>query len=77
MKAEEDLDQLDYTVNQLVRKHGIVNVIRSVVSACDRAADFAHLCNDKRLEDYWRRSAVAIFDAIKCIGDLPEKTNKY
>lgn len=72
----EDLD-LEHTIVGLVRKHGIINVIRTVITACDGAADFAHLSNEKRLEDYWRGAAVAIFDSIKKISDFPEKSQKY
>jgi len=69
--------ELDRAVNELVRKHGVTDVIRAMVSSCDGAADFAHQINSKNLEDYWRRAAVAIFDAIKRVGDLPEKSKKY
>lgn len=78
MSTKYKLDaDLDVAMNELVRKHGIVNVIKSVISACDGAADFAHLCNEKRLEDYWRSAAISIFDSIKRIGSLPEKSKKY
>lgn len=74
MKAE---NSLDHAIHELVRKHGILNVIRSVVGSCDGNADFAHSCNDKMLECYWRAAAVAIFDAFKSIRELPIKSKKY
>lgn len=70
-------DNIDKKVTELIRKHGIVSVVKAVITACDSSADFAHLCNDKRMEEYWRRAAVAVFDSIKCIGDYPEKSKKY
>lgn len=68
---------LEHTIVGLVRKYGILNVIMTVITACDDAADFAHLSNEKRLENYWRGVAVAIFDSIKKISDFPEKSKKY
>jgi hypothetical protein len=75
MKPEDA--ELDRITNELVRGYGIINVIKAVIGACDSSADFAYQCNDRRLEDYWRAAAVAIFDSIKRIGDLPEKSKKY
>lgn len=69
--------ELDRVVNELVRTHGVINVIKSVISSCDSAADFHHLSNGKKLEDYWRKAAVAIFDSIKHIEEYPEKSKKY
>jgi len=69
--------ELDRIINELVRAHGVLNVIKSVIASCDTSADFHHLANNKKIEEYWRRAAVAIFDSIKCIGDYPEKSKKF
>lgn len=65
---------LDKTINELIREYGIVSVIYSIVSSCDTAADFSHSCNDRTIENYWRKVAVAILDVLKT---LPEKVGKF
>jgi hypothetical protein len=63
-------EDLDHTIKELIREYGINAVIYSIVEACDSSADFAHSCNDRTIENYWRKAAVAILDVIP---RMPEK----
>lgn len=73
-KQEENIDEI---VNELVRRYGIEDVLLSVVNACDSNADFAHLSNERVIEDYWRMIVIAIFDCIDRIKDLPKKNKRF
>jgi hypothetical protein len=71
---DSDLDEL---IQELIRKHGATKVIESIISSCDASADFAHSCNDKQTENYWREVAVKIFDVVKRIQNILPPAKKY
>jgi hypothetical protein len=64
---------LNNTVNELIREYGITTLLNAIIEACDSSADFAHSCNDRTTENYWRKAAIAILDILP---KIPEKTNK-
>lgn len=69
--------ELDELIQSLIRKYGVSKIMETIISSCDASADFAHLSNNKSLEDYWREVAVRIFDANKRIENILPPTKKY
>jgi len=61
---------LKSTLEGLITKHSLSEVIGALLEACDELADKCAIKNDKKGEQYWRKNSSNIFDYLKkdCIN---------
>lgn len=69
------MNNLEKIMNELSRGNKIADIIQAMMGSCDYMADFAHLSNDKKREEYYRKSAVVMFDMLRKIEDFDDIYN--
>lgn len=64
------MKKIDSKVSALVKEHGLLSIIQTLVENFDGQADFAHLSGDKKAENNYRKVAVILFDTLRKVDSV-------
>ncbi len=64
------MEKIEQQVSALIKEHGLLSIVQTLVTNFDRQADFAHLSGDKKTENDCRNVAVILFDALRKIDNV-------